>query len=124
MDSIKISELTAGTAASSTTDIGVFVQGGSTVRGDRSVMLLPVGSAITMAGDMTLSYATYPQQTHIVDPDGADRNLTLDTDYPAYFEKTIVNDGEELVVVNPLTLNVALSYGEKQKFIFTGTSWR
>lgn len=123
MDNIKISELTVGSTASATTDIGLFVQGGSTVRGDRSVMLLPMGSSITCADDMTLDYATYPHQLHYIDPDGADRSITLDTDYPTYFEKTIINVGDELITLNPLTLNVSITYGQKIKLHFDGSVW-
>jgi hypothetical protein len=58
-----------------------------------------------------------------IDPDGADRDLSPDPDFPTGSILMITNRGENAIVFDPLGLNMAIGGGDKNFFVFDGTNW-
>jgi hypothetical protein len=77
-----------------------------------------------LTGDSTITYSGGNSIKCFIDPGGADRNYDPVAGFPAGFELTLVNTGEELLTFDSATLNQAIAPGQAGIFTFDGTIWR
>lgn len=127
-EKVKISELPAATAMTSV-DIFPIVQGGEnkTATTEKIIAMATYNYVRTMTGDEEIPYVAPAVITVCsMDPNGADRILTPDADFPAGSILLIKNKGPYSITFNDggsPAFEVTLGAGEKDFFIFDETNW-